>query len=64
MNFAFSVQKANDRFNNIEGADHFLIAYFLVHYEAFVSADFLFDFQWSAASLFSGSSGLGSASRL
>lgn len=39
-------------------------AYFLVNYLAFDSAAFLFSFQWAAASLFRGSSGLGSASKL
>ena len=43
---------------------HFLTAYFLVHSEALPSAAFLFVFQCSAASLFKGSSGLGSFSKL
>ncbi len=40
------------------------LAYFWVNYLALDSADFLFYFQCEAASLFKGSSGLGSASKL
>ena len=39
-------------------------AYFMVHSLALASAAFLFVFQWSAASLLRGSSGLGSDMRL
>lgn len=42
----------------------FQTAYFFVHYLAFFSAWVLFDFHSSAASLFRGSRGFGSAKRL